>query len=152
MCCSAFSGCGLESWQGRLLWSTKKWCVRLLISSFAYLASVPLSCCLENSVTGKDSAFTKTHRCDRFGELFAVNNRIQRRYSRFFTISSQRREQSQTRTLKWPKRNRVQITCNISRAYHVQHVVLRATWCEGTAQLLSLTELKSHLFERYFVG
>ena len=48
------------------------------------------------------------------------NNRIQRRYSRLFTISSQRREPSPTRTLKWPWRNRVQITCNTSSAYHVQ--------------------------------
>ena len=80
------------------------------------------------------------------------NNRIQRRYSRFFTISSQRRELSPTRTLKWPRRNRVQITRNTSSAYHVQYVMLRATWCERTAQLLSLTELKSHLFELYFVG
>ena len=70
-------------------------------------------------------------------------------YSRFFTISSQRRELSPTRTLKWPRRN--QITYNTSSAYHVQHVALRATWYEGTAQLLSLTELKSHLFELYFV-
>ena len=70
----------------------------------------------------------------------------------FFTISSQRRELSPTRTLKWPRRNRVQITCNTSNDYHVQHVVLRATWYEGTAQLFSLTELKSHLFELYFVG
>ena len=30
--------------------------------------------------------------------------------------------------------------------------MFRATWYEGTAQLLSLTELKSHLFELYFVG
>ena len=74
-------------------------------------------------------------------------NRIQRRYSRFFTISSQRRELSPARTLKWPRRNRVQITCNTSSAYHVQHVVLRATYYKGTAQLLSLTELKSHLLE-----
>ena len=80
------------------------------------------------------------------------NNRIQRRYSRFFTISSQRRKLSPTRTLKWPRRNRVQITCSTSGAYHVQHVVLRVTWYEGTAQPLSLTELKSHLFELYFVG
>ena len=44
-------------------------------------------------------------------------------------------------------------------ANHVQHierlsrasVMLRATWYEGTAQLLSLTELKSHLFELYFI-
>ena len=27
-----------------------------------------------------------------------------------------------------------------------------ATWCKGTAQLLSLTELKSHLFELYIIG
>ena len=47
-----------------------------------------------------------------------------------------RRELSPTRTLKRPGRNRVQITCNSSSAYHVQHVVLRATWYEGTAQLL----------------
>ena len=31
-------------------------------------------------------------------------------------------------------------------------VMLRATWYEGTAQLLSLTELKSHLFELYLIG
>ena len=48
------------------------------------------------------------------------HHRIQRRYSRFFTISSQRCELSPTRTLKWPGRNRVQITCNTLSAYHVQ--------------------------------
>ena len=79
------------------------------------------------------------------------NNRIQTRNSRFLTISSMRREPSPTRTLNWPERNRVQITCSTSSAYHVQHVVLRATWYEGTAQLLSLIEFKSHLFELYFV-
>ena len=68
----------------------------------------------------------------------------------FIAISSLRREPSPTRTLKWPGHNRVQITCNTSSAYHVQ-LVLGATWCEGTAQLLSLTELKSHLFELYFI-
>ena len=77
---------------------------------------------------------------------------IQRRYSRFFTVSSQCRELSPTRTLKWPRRSRVQITCNTSSAYLVQHVLLRAAWYEGTAQLSSLTELKLHLFELYFVG
>ena len=71
---------------------------------------------------------------------FNNNNRIQRRYSRFFTISSQRRELSPTRTLKWP--GHVQHIERLSRA----SVMLRATWYEGTAQLLSLTELKSHLF------
>ena len=80
------------------------------------------------------------------------NNRIQRRYSRFFTISSQCHILSPTRTLKWPWRNRVHITCNTLSAYHVQHVVLRAAWYKGTAQLVSSTELKSHLFQLYFVG
>ena len=48
------------------------------------------------------------------------NNRIQRRYSRFVAISSQRCELSPTRMLKWPRRNRVQIACNTSSAYHLQ--------------------------------
>ena len=47
-----------------------------------------------------------------------------------------------------------------SSANHVQHierlsrasVMLHVTWYEGTAQLLSLTELKSHLCELYFIG
>ena len=30
--------------------------------------------------------------------------------------------------------------------------MLRATWYDGTAQILSLTELKSHLFELDFIG
>ena len=47
------------------------------------------------------------------------------------TISSLLREPSPTCSLKWPGRNRVHITS----AYHVQHIVLRATWYEGTAQL-----------------
>ena len=38
----------------------------------------------------------------------------------FCTISSQRRELSPTRTLKWPRHNRVQIMRNTSSAYHVQ--------------------------------
>ena len=45
----------------------------------------------------------------------------------------------------WPGRNRMQITCNTSSSCHVQYIVLYATWYEGTAQLLSLIELKSHL-------
>ena len=44
----------------------------------------------------------------------------------FFTIPSLRREPSPTRTLKWPGRNLVQISCNTSSAFHVQHA-LRAT-------------------------
>ena len=48
------------------------------------------------------------------------NNRIQRRYSRFFTISSQRREPSPTCVLKLPGHNQVQTTCNTQSAHHVQ--------------------------------
>ena len=59
--------------------------------------------------------------------LLLQYNRIQRHKSRFFTISSLRCESSPTRTFKWHGCNRVQITCNTSSAYHVQHVVLRAT-------------------------
>ena len=74
------------------------------------------------------------------------NNRIQRRNSRFFAVSSVRCEPSPIRTPKWPERNHMQITLNTSSVYHVQHVTLRATLYEGTAQLLSLTKCKSHLF------
>ena len=74
--------------------------------------------------------------------LYDDNNHIQRHNLRFLTIFSLHREPSLTRTLKWPGRNCVQITCNTRSAYHVQHVMLHATWYEGTAQLLSLTESK----------
>ena len=74
------------------------------------------------------------------------SNHIQRRNSRFFTVSSLRSELSPIHTLKWPGRNRVQIVCNTLSAHHMLHVVLRAKWYEGTAQILSMTELKSHLF------
>ena len=40
----------------------------------------------------------------------------------FFTVSSLRRDLSPTRALKWPGSIQVQITCNTSSAYHVQHV------------------------------
>ena len=72
------------------------------------------------------------------------NNCIPRRNLRCFTISSLRRDSSPTCTLKWPERSRVQIT----RAYLVQHVVLCAMWYEGTAQLLSLTKLKSDVLSQ----
>ena len=77
------------------------------------------------------------------------NNLIERRSSTFFTIFSLRRESSPTHTLKWPERNSVKITCNTSSAYDVRHVVFRATWYEGTAQLINLTAFKSHLSELY---
>ena len=74
------------------------------------------------------------------------NNHIQRRNLRFFTISSLRHEPSPTRMLKWPGCNRVQIMCYTLSAYHMQHVMFRSMWYEGTFHLLSLTEFKSHLF------
>ena len=64
------------------------------------------------------------------------SNCTERRNSRFFTISSLRLEPSPTRTLKWPRRNRVQIMCSTLSAYHVQHVVICAMWYEGTVQLV----------------
>ena len=45
----------------------------------------------------------------------------------------------------------MQIMCDTSSVYHVQHVVLRATWYEGRAHLLSLTEFKWLLFQLYFI-
>ena len=59
------------------------------------------------------------------------NNRIQRCYSRFFTISSQHCKLSPTRTLKWPRHDRVQITCNTSSAYHVHFGLPVSVSCPG---------------------
>ena len=72
------------------------------------------------------------------------DNCIERCNSRFFTVSSLRCTPSPTCTLKWPRRSHMQIMCNSSSAYHVQHVMLRAMWYKGTAHLLSLTEFISH--------
>ena len=47
------------------------------------------------------------------------NNRIQTCYSRFLQ-SPHSAANCLKRMLKWPGRNRVQITCNTSSAYHVQ--------------------------------
>ena len=93
-----------------------------------------------------------THTLQRRQYTTTNNNRIQRRYSRFFTISSQCCELSLTYMLKWSGHNRVQIMCNTSSAYHVQVSCYMPTWYEGTAQLLSLTDLNSHLYELYFIG
>ena len=71
----------------------------------------------------------------------------------FFTISALRREPSPTRTVGSSGPDT--IVCKsraTSSAYHVQQAVIRATWYEGTAELLSLTEFKSHLFELCFIG
>ena len=80
------------------------------------------------------------------------DNRIQRRYSRFFynLLTAPRTVCNTYAQVAWaqPCVNHVQHIERLSRA----SVILRATWYEGTAQLLSLTELKSHLFELYFIG
>ena len=60
--------------------------------------------------------------------------------------------EQRVRILGSSARNRVQITCNTSSALSHASVMLHDTWYEGTAQLLSLTESKSHLFELYFIG
>ena len=44
-----------------------------------------------------------------------------------------RNEPSPTRTLKWPERNRVQIACNISSAYHVQDAVFHLVRRDSSA-------------------
>ena len=80
------------------------------------------------------------------------NNRIQRRCLRFvYNLLTA----LQTLSNRYAQVARAQSCAN-----HVQHierlsrasVMLCATWYEGTAQLLSLTELKSHLFQLYFIG
>ena len=43
------------------------------------------------------------------------------------------------------------IMCKSPATYQVRHVVLRATWFKGTAQLLSLTEFNSHLFKLFIL-
>ena len=85
------------------------------------------SCRLHRHVTNVSCLHTTTTTTTTTATTTTTTTRIQRRKSRFLTISSLRREPSPVRTLKWPGCNRVQLTCNTSRAYHVQHVVLRAT-------------------------
>ena len=59
--------------------------------------------------------------------LVIIIDHIERLNSRFFTLSSLRRELSPTCTLKWPQCSRVQFMCNTSSAYHMQHDMLRGT-------------------------
>ena len=48
--------------------------------------------------------------------IIIIINRIPRRNLRYFTASSLCRELSPTHTLKWPRRNHVQITCKHTEA------------------------------------
>ena len=74
---------------------------------------------------------------------------IERPKSKFFAISSLRRELSPT----YAQEARAQ-SCAKSRATHGAFITCNmscATRCEGTAKPLSLTEFKSHLFQPYFL-
>ena len=73
------------------------------------------------------------------------NNHIQRRSLRYFAVSSLRHEPS--RTYMYAQVTRAQSCANhVQHIEHMQHVVLGALWYEGTTQLLSLTEVKSHRY------
>ena len=82
----------------------------------------PKPCCFVTSVSADNDDDDDDDDSNNNNSNNNNDNHIQRRNSRFFTISSLRREP--TRTRKWPGRNRVQFTCNKSSVYHVQHVVL----------------------------
>ena len=46
--------------------------------------------------------------------------------------------QCPTRRLQWPQRNRAQIMCNTSRAYHVQHVIRHGVRRDSSAFEIAL--------------
>ena len=52
---------------------------------------------------------------------------------KIITICSLRRELCTMGTLKWPGRNRVQITCNTSSVYHMEHVVCHVALRDSSA-------------------
>ena len=61
------------------------------------------------------------------------NNSIKRRDSRYFIISSLRHHLSQKSTFKWPGRYSVQIMCNASSAYDMQHIVCHVVQRDSSA-------------------
>ena len=134
----------------------------LLLRSHLYLWGSPFFFCIPTYISGVHHSSSSVFPAISMGftilllhlrsQLYNSSNGIQRCILRFFTISSLLGEPSAAHMLKYSGCNHVQIMCNTSSTYHVQHVVLCATWYEGTAQLLSLTELKSHLFWLYFIG
>ena len=83
--------------------------------------------------------------------FFNNNNCIQRCSSRFFTISSLCWELSPTHTLKWPKHNRVQITCNTLSTYHVQRVVCRLVRMDSSDIKFDRVEMSCILALLYWV-
>ena len=76
------------------------------------------------------------------------HHRIQRRISRFFTISSLRRELSPTRTLKWPRHNRVKS----SSTYHVQRVVCHLVRRDSSAIRIDRVEIAFILAFLYWLN
>ena len=71
-----------------------------------------------------------------------TSNCIQRRSSGYFSpVSSLRRELSPTRTLKFPRHNRVQITCNTLSAYHAQRVVCQLVRRDSSAIKFNRVEI-----------
>ena len=69
----------------------------------------------------------------------------------FFTISSLSRELSPTRTLKWPGRSRVQITCNTSGASHVQRVVCHVVRRDSSTIKFDRVDITFILVEFYWL-
>ena len=68
-----------------------------------------------------------------------------------FTISSQRREQSPTRTFKWPGPHHVQITCDTSSTYHVQPAVCHFVRRDSSGIKFDRVELAFILALFYFL-
>ena len=79
------------------------------------------------------------------------NNCIQRRSSRVFTISLLRGKLSPTRTLKWPRHNRVKITYNTLSAYHVQRVVCHLVRRDSSAIKFDRVEISFILALLYWL-
>ena len=98
-----------------------------------------LSACMANEHSGHHTTTTTTTNC------------IQRRNLRFFTISSLHRKLSPTRTLKWPRHNRVKITCNTLSAYHVQRVVCHLVRRDSSAIKFDTAEIAFILVLLYWL-
>ena len=115
----------------------KRWCTVSVTHLPASLSSATRCLQRHTQVPGRYGSFMSSSCESKCNCNNSNNNHIQICNSRFFLVSCKR---SLICTLKWPGCNCVQVTRNTSSAYHVQHVVLCATWYKGTAQLLRLAE------------
>ena len=109
-------------------------------------------------VTRPYSLSYKTGTCQTFPyqiakeiKLIITPKGVFRDFFFFFTIPSQRRELSPTRTLKWPGRNRVQITRNTSSAYHVRQAVCHLLRRYSSAVKCDRVEI-AFIFSFIFIG